>query len=106
MTPLGAQASAWLLRLADPQRLVPAPPGAPPWEEAGALLEAASAHGVLPAVLRGLGQASRTAGGAGGVALATWRQSWRRRRASGCCCRTMPRASCRRWPRRASARRS
>ena len=74
MTPLGAQASAWLLHLADPQRLVPAPPGAPPWDEAGALLEAASAHGVLPAVLRGLGQASRAAGGAGGTALATWRQ--------------------------------
>ncbi|MFN6953259.1 MAG: nucleotidyltransferase family protein [Acetobacteraceae bacterium] len=74
MRPLGSRASAWLLHLADPQCLVPAPPGAPPWDEAGALLEAASAHGVLPAVLRALGQASRAAGGAGAAALAAWRE--------------------------------
>jgi hypothetical protein len=70
MRPLGARAAAWLVHLADPQRLAPAPPGPPPWEEAHAILEAASAHGVLPAVLRGLAQASRASGGAGGAALA------------------------------------
>jgi hypothetical protein len=69
MRPLGARASAWLLHLADPQRLVPAPPGAPPWDQAEAILDAALAHGVLPAVLRGLGQASRAARGEGGAAL-------------------------------------
>jgi hypothetical protein len=74
MRPLGARAAAWLLHLADPQRLVPPPPGAMPWDEAGAILDAAAAHGVLPAVLRGLAQASRAAGGAGAEALERARQ--------------------------------
>lgn len=69
-----AAPEAWLLHLSDPQRLVPAPPGEPPWRRIGPLLSAAEAHGVLPAVLRGLGQAARRAGRKEAVAvLAPWR---------------------------------
>ena len=74
MTAAWAGPEPWLLHLADPGRRTPAPPGEPPWQAIAPLLSAAEAHGVLPAMLRGLGQAARRAGRTEAEALlAPWR---------------------------------
>jgi hypothetical protein len=59
---LAGTAESWLIFLADPARRVPAPSGFLEAAQIETLLAAAESHGVLPAVVRGLGALLESSG--------------------------------------------
>jgi hypothetical protein len=64
---LAPSSERWLVHLADPARRVPAPPSLPDPVQVETMLAAAESHGVLPAVIRGLGALSQAGGGRDGA---------------------------------------